>query len=271
MAFTASMFNFDKESWQERSQYCSEEKEAAAKVCSGLVLNQVDGQLLATDQYPSIFLDGGTTFVEVFKAIVFHIADSPVRHIRLYTTNAEVLRLYLGANEARHVNVRESADQIDLNIIGGKFLAHHRALDGSLFDRSVLSDTYDQLFDKAFIGVSAIDEELNLRIAPRDSVKFRKTAIECAQEVIIVCDDSKFNKIKQEGSHEFGHLLHSQGRLEVASEKDRKRPVRASVIVGVSKNYEKRIPFMNFLKTMKDAGLSVSDPTRSGVIRIEWR
>jgi hypothetical protein len=189
-------------------------------------------------KYDHIFLDCGTTFVHLADAIFSAVRS--LAPIRMYTTNLEVLTEFL-----------KSADQdlIDLRLVGGGVIPHHRSLDGSSF--SMPEGT--KLFRTAFIGVSAIDERMRMMASITDAESVKRQMICLAEEVVILCDESKFGQPSAENGLIGSLTLSDDGKLHVSPEGWPGVLVPARIVIGTRKRNAPHPPeaesFLSFART----------------------
>lgn len=122
----------------------------------------------------SIFLDGGTTTLELAKLI----GRSRIR-VTVFT-NAPHFSQYIAKNA--------SAEQF---IIGGKIRNNTLAVVGQL-----AVDTIRKFrLDKVFIGVNAISLEYGFTTPDFEEAAMKRTILERGRERFILADESKFNKV----------------------------------------------------------------------------
>jgi DeoR family fructose operon transcriptional repressor len=120
----------------------------------------------------SIFLDssstvyGMTRFLENFQDITITTNDI---HIAESLTNAE---------------------NVAVTVIGGSLRRHYYTLTG-YFAETILQGL---CFDHAFLGIDSISLRGGLMITNIEEVQIKRKIIDCANEIIVLCDHSKFEQ-----------------------------------------------------------------------------
>lgn len=117
----------------------------------------------------TIYLDSGTTCAALLRALL----DRPVT---IYTTNGM----------ACFVKAQTRAEII---VIGGQFNPVTSSLAGPLTE-AMLRELY---FDKAFIGINAVDEERGFMTPGYLEATKKRIVRDNANEVYVLCDSSKFH------------------------------------------------------------------------------
>ena len=147
-------------SMTEKSSKNVQEKQAIAKYAASLVM---PGEF--------VFLDAGTT---TFEMLPF-LADKAVQII---------------TNSVPHANLSIELG-LPTTMLGGSIRLTTKAVVGS--------QTIEQLktyyFDKAFMGTNGIHEEYGYTTADTEEAATKKAAMNQAQHVFILADESKFNKV----------------------------------------------------------------------------
>lgn len=151
---------FVEESFEEKLVHNREEKTLIAKFAASLI---EDGD--------SIYLDAGTTVYEMTKFI-------------------DKKDIFVVTNGIDNIDALLEKD-IDVYILGGKIKSKTKAVVGT--------NTFNELekfrFDKAFIGINAIDIEFGLTTPDQEEALMKSKAIEVSREAFVLADSSKFNKI----------------------------------------------------------------------------
>lgn len=151
---------FVEESFKEKLVHNREEKIEIAKFAASLI---EDGD--------SIYLDAGTTTYEMTKFI-------------------DKKDIFIVTNGIDNIDALLEKD-IDVYILGGKIKSKTKAIVGT--------NTFNELekfrFDKAFIGINAIDIEFGLTTPDQEEALMKSKAIEVSREAFVLADSSKFNKI----------------------------------------------------------------------------
>jgi len=142
--------------------------------------NQSEKRLIAEKafthlrDYESIFLDGGTTTLELAKLI-------GRSHIKLNVfTNAPTISAHIAKNEF-----------VDLFLVGGKVRNNTLAIVGQMAIDTI------RLFrlDKVFIGVNGISLDYGLTTQNFEEAQMKKAVLERGRERIILADATKFDKV----------------------------------------------------------------------------
>lgn len=142
--------------------------------------NNADKRLIAEKAFShlrdhdSIFLDGGTTTLELAKLI-------GRSHIKLNVfTNAPTVSAYIAKN-----------DFAELFLVGGQVRNNTLAVVGQMAIETI------RLFrlDKVFIGVNGISIEYGLTTQNFEEAQIKKAVLERGRERFILSDASKFNKV----------------------------------------------------------------------------
>lgn len=122
----------------------------------------------------SIFLDGGTTTLELAKLI-------GRSRMKIYVfTNASHFSPYIAANP-----------KVELFMIGGKIRNNTLAVVGQL-----AIDTIRRFrLTKVFIGVNAVSIEYGLTTPDFEEAEIKRAILESGRERIVLTDASKFNKV----------------------------------------------------------------------------
>ncbi len=163
------MSNLDPQ-WTSRLADQAELKRSAAKAClqNGFVA-----------PFEHIFLDCGSTFVYLAEEILS--AASQIQGVAISTTNGEIFQLYLD---------HKNRNLIDFRMIGGRFIPYHHSFDGSNYIPGPSVDK-SHIFDRAFIGVCPIDDELRVMATVTDVIEIKQRILSRTKEVIIVFDETK--------------------------------------------------------------------------------
>jgi DeoR/GlpR family transcriptional regulator of sugar metabolism len=193
--------------WSSRLEANSELKQAAAEKCMALGVIR---------PFEHLFLDCGSTFVylanEVFSAA------RRISGLTVSTTNAEIFKAYM-----EHPN----RDFVIFNLLGGQFVPHHHSFDGAHF---VASPPSAPRFDRAFVGVAMVDAQHQLLADVTDTVQIKQKVIASSREIIILCDQTKFDG-RGVPSRAVTRLSRAENGLCIDFD-GRKIPTR--VVIGVS-------------------------------------
>lgn len=148
--------------YMERQDLFSEEKKRIAKAAHDMVnVNE------------TLFLDSGTTVNEFAKLL--HDIDS----------------LYVATNDLQTATDLSVYDNVELMVLGGKVRKKHYSING-YFAESMVGQIHA---DKAFIGADAIDFKIGFMNFSTEDVHIKQMMMEASQQVIVLCDHSKFNRI----------------------------------------------------------------------------
>jgi DeoR/GlpR family transcriptional regulator of sugar metabolism len=147
------------------------EKEGARNYEKRLIAQKAFTYLRDND---SIFLDGGTTTLELAKIL-------GKSHIKLSVfTNSPYIAQYIARN-----------DRIDLFIVGGPIRSNTLAVVGQLAIETIRKFR----LDKVFIGVNGISTTYGLTTQNFEEAQIKKAILERGRERIILSDPTKFNKV----------------------------------------------------------------------------
>lgn len=124
--------------------------------------------------HESIFLDGGTTTLELAKLI----GRSRIK-LNVFT-NAPTISAYIAKNEF-----------VELFLVGGKVRNNTLAIVGQMAIDTI------RLFrlDKVFIGVNGISIDYGLTTQNFEEAQMKKAVLERGRERIILADSTKFDKV----------------------------------------------------------------------------
>jgi hypothetical protein len=208
--------------------------------------------------FDHVFLDCGSTFAYVAKRI-FDAAPA-IAPLTIYTTNMEVFAMYLASR------VR---DLIDFRLVGGRFIPHHNALDGSCFALSKASHPDQAAFDRAFIGVCPLAPDLTVMATVTDVVSVKQHIISKAREIIVLCDQTKFVEPPL-GSRSIGRLILDQSKLSFLLSNNNSICVPARIIIGVTPN-ELPAGVQEFMKSADDFGLLAAGLVRFAEAQEEYK
>jgi len=173
-------------------------------------------------KFDHIFIDCGSTFTYLSEGIFGDI--SRYCPLRLYTTNVDILLRYLSCS---------NRDLIDFRVVGGRFIPEHQSLDGSFFN--VPRSDSNFFINTAFIGACPIDSKLNIWGSITDVVKIKQQLIYKSKQIVLLCDESKFQNAKM-GSRKVGQLVFnkSEGLFFQIYESDKLVP--AKLIIGINQS-----------------------------------
>lgn len=122
----------------------------------------------------TIILDSGTTVCQLAKQI-----------------NQKFSKLYIATNDLNTAMILSDNHAIDLMVLGGNLRHDYYSLNG-LFTENSLAEIHA---DKVFMGVDAVDLKIGLMNFSMEEVKTKRLMIKASNEVIILCDHSKFENI----------------------------------------------------------------------------
>lgn len=147
--------------FSEKSDKYIIEKESIGKASAKLIK---DGDIIA--------LDSGTTTLQIAKNIT-------AKNLTVVTNSLDIA--YELSNKK----------DIDVIVTGGNLRWETRAFVGPLTDMALKNIRVD----KAFIGANGISLKLGITTPNIIEANTKKTIISVSQEVIVVCDHSKFNSV----------------------------------------------------------------------------
>lgn len=108
---------------------------------------------------------------------------------------AKVLRnksdLYVATNDLNSAVLLAQNNDIELTVFGGLLRKHHYSLNG-YFTESMIKQIHA---DKVFLGVDAVDFNIGYMNFSVEEMQTKKLMIQAANEVIVLCDHSKFEKV----------------------------------------------------------------------------
>lgn len=144
----------------------------------------------------TIYLDSGSTCTALLKELL-------KLNIRIITTNTDVLRL-TGDFEA------------EITILGGTYDPKISSLSGPLTEANIQK----YIFDKAFLGANGIDLAFGVTTPNLVEAIKKKTVIDHAKKVFLLCDSSKFHKTSAVKSFELNEvvLITNKADLELSKE-----------------------------------------------------
>lgn len=144
------------------------------------VVNTTEKRMIAKEAFKhikyndSIFLDGGTTTIELAKLI-------GQSHLKLHIfTNAPHFSKYLAQNP-----------KVEQYIIGGKIRNNTLSAIGQMAIEMIKRFR----IHKVFLGVNAISIEYGLTTPDFEESEIKRAMLESARERIVLADKSKFNKV----------------------------------------------------------------------------
>lgn len=146
-----------------RRSECQEEKARIAKVAVKYI-----------HPNDTIFLDSGTTTYELAK------------ELSKYTQH-----LMVATNDLSSALEMSKNDNLELVVIGGKLRKQNDSMIG-YFSDSIISQMHA---DTAFVSTDAVDGRKGMMAFSLDEVTGKKAMIGGAQEVILLCDHTKFSRI----------------------------------------------------------------------------
>ena len=146
----------------ERLDLFNEEKQRIAKAAHDMV-----------QENETLFLDSGTTVLELAKLL------------------NDVGQLYAATNDLMIATALSAYNNVDLMVLGGKVRKKHHSITG-YFAESMLSQIHA---DKAFIGADGIDFNIGVMNFSTEEVQVKQMMMQASQQVIVLCDHSKFDRI----------------------------------------------------------------------------
>jgi len=121
----------------------------------------------------TLLLDSGTTVYELAKALM------------------NKNNLYLATNDLNSAMLLSQNTDIELTVFGGALRKHHYSLNG-YFTENMIRQIHA---DKVFLGVDAVDMNIGYMNFSVEEIQTKKLMIQASNEVIVLCDHSKFEKI----------------------------------------------------------------------------
>ena len=122
----------------------------------------------------SVFLDGGTTTLELARLI-----------------GRSRIRLQVFTNAPHFVKYLADNPKVDLFVIGGKIRNNTLAVVGQLAVETIRKFR----INKVFLGVNAISLEYGLTTPDFEEAQTKKAMLEAGRERFVLADASKFNKV----------------------------------------------------------------------------
>jgi DeoR family fructose operon transcriptional repressor len=121
----------------------------------------------------TLLLDSGTTVYELAKALM------------------NKNNLYIATNDLNSAMLLSQNTDIELTVFGGALRKHHYSLNG-YFTENMIRQIHA---DKVFLGVDAVDMNIGYMNFSVEEIQTKKLMIQASNEVIVLCDHSKFEKI----------------------------------------------------------------------------
>lgn len=118
----------------------------------------------------TILLDSGTTVFELTKLLM------------------DARNLYIATNDLQTATALAGNENVEVTVLGGLLRKQHNSLHG-FFTESMLSQIHT---DKVFLGVDAVDLNIGFMNFSGVEVQTKRLMISAANEVIVLCDHSKF-------------------------------------------------------------------------------
>lgn len=141
-----------------RSAQHSAEKEAIARVAAGFV-----------DDGDTLYLDSGSTCSALLRLLLD-------RDVVIYTTDGTACSI-------------QGDTRAQIMVVGGEFHALNSSMCGPLTE-SVLRELF---FDKAFIGVNAVDEDRGIMTPSYEEASKKRIVRQNSAQAFVLCDSSKFH------------------------------------------------------------------------------
>jgi DeoR/GlpR family transcriptional regulator of sugar metabolism len=121
----------------------------------------------------TLLLDSGTTVYELSK-VLMNKSD-----------------LYIATNDLNSAMLLSQNTDIELTVFGGAVRKQHYSLNG-YFTENMIKQIHA---DKVFLGVDAVDMNIGYMNFSVEEIQTKKLMIQASNEVIVLCDHSKFEKI----------------------------------------------------------------------------
>jgi len=121
----------------------------------------------------TLLLDSGTTVYELSKALM------------------DKNNLYIATNDLNSAMLLSQNMDIELTVFGGALRKHHYSLTG-YFTEGMVRQIHA---DKFFMGVDAVDMNIGYMNFSVEEIQTKKLMVQASNEVIVLCDHSKFEKI----------------------------------------------------------------------------
>lgn len=106
-------------------------------------------------------------------------------------TLSDITPLYIATNDLMSAMELSAFSNVDLMVLGGSLRHNHFSLNG-YFTEMMVGQIHA---DKAFIGVDAVDFNIGFMNFSADEIQTNRMLLKAANETIVLCDHSKFNKI----------------------------------------------------------------------------
>ena len=140
-----------------------EEKQRIAEAARSLV-----------GQNETLLLGGGTT-VHAFAKALSQIS----------------VPLYIATNDLMSAMDLSHYENVELTVLGGSLRHNHFSLNG-YFTETMIAQIHA---DKTFLGVDAVDFNIGLMNFSTEEIQTNKLMIQASNQVIVLCDHSKFERI----------------------------------------------------------------------------
>ena len=119
------------------------------------------------------------------------LLDSGTTVHALSKTLGDIPQLYVATNDLKTATELTHFTNVDLMVLGGSLRRSHFSLHGYFTD-SMISQIHA---DKCFIGVDAVDFNIGFMNFSTDEIQTKRLMIQASNQVIVLCDHSKFDKI----------------------------------------------------------------------------
>lgn len=106
-------------------------------------------------------------------------------------TLSDISPLYIATNDLMSAMELSAFSNVDLMVLGGSLRHNHFSLNG-YFTEMMVGQIHA---DKVFIGVDAVDFNIGFMNFSADEIQTNRIMLKSANETIVLCDHSKFNKI----------------------------------------------------------------------------
>lgn len=106
-------------------------------------------------------------------------------------TLSDVAPLYIATSDLMSAVELAAFPNVELTVLGGTVRRNHYSLTG-YFTESIISQIHA---DKAFLGVDAVDFNIGYMNFSAEDIAINKLIIKAANQTIVLCDHTKFDKI----------------------------------------------------------------------------
>jgi DeoR/GlpR family transcriptional regulator of sugar metabolism len=124
------------------------------------------------DKNESVFLDSSSTVYEMTRYLM------------------GFQNITVATNDVLIAGALTNAEDITVSVVGGSLRKHYYTLTG-YFSEMIMKDL---CFDHAFLGIDTISLKGGLMITNIEEVQIKRKVVQAANEVIVLCDHSKFEQ-----------------------------------------------------------------------------